>query len=252
LDGARDWQPDPDEIRSLINERTRALVIINPNNPTGSIIPDAATRQLLEIAQENGLLVISDEVYRELCFATAPTPASAIAAEMGLPLVTLESLSKTHLVPGWRIGWLRLTNGEPLRELMNAFLRLAGGRLCSPTPAQYAVKPALEGDKTFMRDFLTDIRRRRDYALSRTRKLPGLNAATPAAAFYMMLQAQDLHGRTDEQWVLDLLAATGLLVVHGSGFGADARAGYFRLVYLPDETTLETVFDQMAEFLARQ
>ena len=169
---------------------------------------------------------------------------------MGLPLVTLESLSKTHLVPGWRIGWLRLTHGAQLGDLMNAFLRLAGGRLCSPTPAQYAVKPALEGDRAFMDTLLTDLRRRRDYALARTRELSGLTVNTPAAAFYMMLQVKDLGGRTDEQWVLDLLEATGLLVVHGSGFGADARDGYFRLVYLPDETTLAFVFDELERFLS--
>jgi aspartate/methionine/tyrosine aminotransferase len=249
LDGAHGWQPDPDEIEWLINERTRALVIINPNNPTGSIVSDATTRRLLEIAERNGLLVISDEVYRELCFDAPPAPASVLAGEMGMPLVTLESLSKTHLVPGWRVGWLRLTNGDALGDLMNAFLRLAGGRLCSPTPAQYAVKPALEGDQTFMREFLAALRRRRDYALRRAAGIPGLAAAAPAAAFYMMLRANNLRGRTDEQWVLDLLEATGLLVVHGSGFGADARDGYFRLVFLPDEDTLGFVFDEMERFL---
>jgi aspartate/methionine/tyrosine aminotransferase len=249
LDGGRGWQPDPDEIRWRINERTRALVLINPNNPTGSITPDAATRRMLELAQQHNLLVISDEVYRELCFDAPPAPASVLAQEMGLPLVTLESLSKTHLVPGWRIGWLRLTNGEKLRDLMNAFLRLAGGRLCSPTPAQYAVKPALTGDKTFMDGLLADLRNRRDYALARVREISGLAVNAPAAAFYMMLQVKDLAGRTDERWVLDLLEATGLLVVHGSGFGADARDGYFRLVYLPDENILKTVFDELAGFV---
>ena len=250
LDGAHDWQPDLDEIRWLIGERTRAIVLINPNNPTGSITPDATTRQLLELAERHGLLVIADEVYRELCFGAPPTPASVLAEEMQMPLVTLESLSKTHLVPGWRVGWMRLTQAESLSDLTNAFLRLAGGRLCSPTPAQYAVKPALEGDKTFMQGFLSDIRQRRDYALRRVGNMSGLSVTAPAAAFYMMLRVNDLGRRTDEQWVLDLLEATGLLVVHGSGFGADARDGYLRLVYLPDEGTLGFVFDELERFLA--
>ena len=104
LDGLNRWQPSVDEMPSLINKRTRALVLINPNNPTGSITSDEVTKQLLELALQNNLLVIADEVYRELCFEESPTSASAIAEAMGVPLVTLESLSKTHLVPGWRTG----------------------------------------------------------------------------------------------------------------------------------------------------
>src|SRR5207249_2727834 len=117
LRSANGWQPDIEEIDSLITKRTRALVLINPNNPTGSIIPDETTKQLLELAARHKLLVIADEVYRELCFAKQPTPASVLAKEMGIPLITLESLSKTHLVPGWRVGWMRYTNEEQTRGL---------------------------------------------------------------------------------------------------------------------------------------
>src|SRR6266542_1429665 len=111
LDELRGWQPSMDEVRSLITKRTRALLLINPNNPTGSIIPDDITGQLLELAAENDLLVIADEVYRELCFSESPSPASVLAKNIGVPLITLESLSKTHMVPGWRVGWMRFTNG---------------------------------------------------------------------------------------------------------------------------------------------
>src|SRR3981081_3103637 len=104
LDDARGWQPSVDEMASLINPRTRALVLINPNNPTGLITSDEVTKQMLELALRNNLLVIADEVYRELCFEKSPTSASVMAEAMGVPLVTLESLSKTHLVPGWRTG----------------------------------------------------------------------------------------------------------------------------------------------------
>lgn len=250
LDASRGWQPSVDEVRSLITRRTRALVLINPNNPTGSITPDDLTRQMLEVAFEHNLLVISDEVYRELCFTRPPTSASVLAETMGVPLVTLESLSKTHLVPGWRTGWMRFTHAEKMPDLINATQRLADGRLCAPTPTQYGIRPALEGSHKFLNDFTGEIRRRRDFALSHVRALGGLSCAEPEAAFYMMIKVNDLGERTDERFVLDLLEETGVLVVHGSGFGADPHEGYFRLVYLADEEMLDRAFGKIRRFLA--
>ena len=249
LDELRGWQPSVDEVRSLITDRTRALVLINPNNPTGSIIPDEVVRQLLGVAAENDLLVIADEVYRELCFVQAPAPSSVLAQDSGTLLVTLESLSKTHMVPGWRIGWMRFTNADKMKDLIQAIMRLASGRLCSPTPAQYAVKPALTGSKDFLQTFIADIKGRRDRAAEHVRSIGGLTCFIPEAAFYMMIKVNELGNRTDEQFVLDLLNKSGVLVVHGSGLGCDANAGYFRLVYLANEATLDSAFDAIGNFI---
>lgn len=249
LDEKQGWQPSVEEVRSLISERTRALVLINPNNPTGSVTPDETTRALLEMAAEHNLLVIADEVYRELCFGPQPTSASVIAKATATPLITLESLSKTHMVPGWRIGWMRFTHVEKMRELIAAITRLAGGRLCSPTPAQYAVRPALEGDRSFLDNFIREIRARRDFAVARVKEINGLSCAAPEAAFYMMVKVDDPQQRTDERFVLDLLEATAVLVVHGSGFGCLEGEGYFRLVYLADEATLGQAFEAINLFL---
>src|SRR6266478_482506 len=166
LESTRSWQPSIEDIGALINERTRALLLINPNNPTGSIIPDETTRQLLQLAMRHNLLVIADEVYRELCFVKQPTPASVLAQELEVPLITLESLSKTHLVPGWRVGWMRYTHAEKMPDLIKAIHQLAGGRLCSPTPTQYAVRPALEGNRAFQQTFVGELKTRRDIAVS--------------------------------------------------------------------------------------
>lgn len=250
LDGANEWQPSLDEITSLVNNRTRALVLINPNNPTGSINSDEVTRQLLELALRHNLLVIADEVYRELCFEKSSTPSSALAESMGVPLVTLESLSKTHLVPGWRIGWMRLTHAEKMSDLVPTVYRLAGGRLCAPTPTQYAVRPALEGERQFQLDFISELRKRRNFAVEQVRNIQGLSCDVPQAAFYLMIKVDRLGERTDERFVLDLLEETGVLVVHGSGFGANPRQGYFRMVYLADEATLGVVFSRLGRFLA--
>jgi alanine-synthesizing transaminase len=251
LDQSDNWQPSVDEIASLINKRTKAIVLINPSNPTGSVTRDETTARILALAREHELLVVSDEVYRELCFEVSPIPASVLAEQIGLPLVTLESLSKTHSVPGWRVGWMRFTQSEKMRDLVAAVNRLAGGRLCSPTPSQYAVKPALEGDRSFMSEFVRELRTRRDFAVSQVRSIDGLSCTTPEAAFYLMIKVADLLGRTDEQFVLEMLESTGVLVVHGSGFGSDPRDGYFRLVYLADEQILGQAFGEIGRFMAQ-
>lgn len=249
LDQASGWLPSSDEISELITARTRALVLINPNNPTGSITPDETTRRLLEVAARHRLLVISDEVYRELCFTEPPTPASALAQEIEVPLITLESLSKTHLVPGWRVGWMRYTHERLMSDLTRSIGRLASGRLCSPTPAQYAIRPALEGDKNFINEFKREIMRRRDFVVSSVAKIEQLSCDIPKAAFYVMIKVDDPGKRPDEEFVLDMLRHTGVLVVPGSGFGADPEKGLFRLVYLPDEQMLSDVFRRMKTFL---
>ena len=243
LNHKSNWQPSLDEVRSLINERTRAIVLINPSNPTGAITADETTKSLLELAAKHNLLVISDEVYRELCFKQAPTSASVLASDTGAAVVVLESLSKTHQLSGWRVGWMRFAPSTHTRDLKAAVTRLAGGRLCSPTLAQYAIEPALLGDQRPVREFMEEIRIRRDYATNRVASIDGLSCTIPEAAFYLMVHVEDMGGRTDEQFVLDLLEDSNVLVVHGSGFGCDPQAGYFRLVYLGNEDVLGAAFD---------
>lgn len=249
LDDRNNWQPSVEQIAALASERTKAIVLINPNNPTGSIIPDETTRQILKTANERQLLVIADEVYRELCFATAPTAAAVFAETMGTPLITLESLSKTHLIPGWRVGWMRFTHPQKMAELIAGINQLASGRLCSPTPTQYAIKPALEGDQTCVSDFLSQIRRRRDCAVSQLQSIPGLECTAPQAAFYLMVKVGDLKNKTDEQFVLEMLEQTAVLVVHGSGFGCTPDEGYFRMVYLANEEVLKSASEEIERFL---
>lgn len=243
LDQETNWQPSVDEVSSLINERTRAIILINPSNPTGAITTDATTKSLLELAARHNLLVISDEVYRDLCFKEPPASASVLAADSDAAVVVLESLSKTHMLAGWRVGWMRFNRTSQTRDLLAAVIRLAGGRLCSPTLSQYAIQPALEGDRQSVKTFTEEIRRRRDLATKRVAAIDGLSCSVPEAAFYLMIHVADMGGRTDEQFVLDLIKTANVLVVHGSGFGCDPQAGYFRMVYLADEQTLAAAFD---------
>jgi alanine-synthesizing transaminase len=247
LDQQNNWQPSIEEITSLISPKTRAIVLINPNNPTGSITNDETTKQILSLAAEREMVVISDEVYRELCFVEPPTSAAVLADKA--PVITVESLSKTHLIPGWRVGWMRFTNSDKMRDLITAITRLASGRLCAPTPSQYAIKPALEGDRSFMTDFVSELKARRDFAVSQIRNIADLSCTTPEAAFYLMVKAEELGHPTDEQFVLEMLEKTGVLVVHGSGFGCDARSGYFRLVYLANQDLLGSALGSIHDFM---
>ncbi|HVF27660.1 MAG TPA: aminotransferase class I/II-fold pyridoxal phosphate-dependent enzyme [Pyrinomonadaceae bacterium] len=252
LNDSDNWLPSPAEVRSLTNVRTRALVLINPNNPTGAVTPDALTAAMIEVAAERNLLVIADEVYRELCFGNPPTASSVIAREMSVPLVTLESLSKTHLVPGWRVGWMRFTCAEKMRDVIRAVGSLADGRLCSPTLTQYAVRPALEGSKSFQGEFVSEIRKRRDTAVAHVNRIASLSCAVPEAAFYLMIKVNELIEESDEAFVLQLLKDTGILVVHGSGFGTDPRLGYFRMVYLAEGVALDKAFGAISGFMSKR
>ncbi|MFN2532197.1 MAG: pyridoxal phosphate-dependent aminotransferase, partial [Pyrinomonadaceae bacterium] len=243
------WECSVDEVRSQVNNKTRAIVLINPNNPTGSVTSDKTTSALLDLAVEHNLVVISDEVYRDLCFNKAPTSASVMAQEIPVPVITLESLSKTHMVPGWRVGWMRYTNTRGMSDVTKGITKLASGRLCSPTPTQYAIQPALEASKDFVHNFIEQLRTRRDYITDRIKRIPTLSCDIPAAAFYLMVKVNGLGKKTDEQFALDLLEKTGVLVVHGSGFGLNPFDGYFRLVYLADEQLLEKTFDAIADFI---
>src|ERR1041384_6497421 len=187
LNHETNWQPSVDEVSSLINQRTRAIILINPSNPTGAITSDDTTKSLLELAARHNLLVISDEVYRDLCFKQPPTSASVLAADSGAAVVVLESLSKTHMLAGWRVGWMRFNQSPHTRELISAVLRLAGGRLCSSTLAPYAIQPALFGDHASVRKFRDEILVRRDLAAARVSQIDGLSCTLPEAAFYLLI-----------------------------------------------------------------
>jgi alanine-synthesizing transaminase len=246
------WHFSVEEITTQIGSRVKAIVLINPNNPTGSITSDETTREVLEVANALGVLVISDEVYRDMCFTTSPTTASKFAEELGTPLITLESLSKSHMLTGWRVGWMRFTNAEKFPLLRTAIAKLAGGRLCSSTPAQYAVKPALENHNGFLQEVLNELRWQRDFIVKEVESSADLACVSPDAAFYLMLRVAEPPWRSDSKFVLKLLDETGVLVVPGSGFGCEAEECFFRLVFLADYKTLSTALDKITEFIRKE
>ncbi|HEX7084733.1 MAG TPA: aminotransferase class I/II-fold pyridoxal phosphate-dependent enzyme [Vicinamibacterales bacterium] len=245
-DPARGWFPDTDHLVSLITPRTRALVLIDPNNPTGAVYPEDVRRELLGIAERHGLVVIADEVYGDLAYDGPVPPLGSLDPDA--PVVAFSSLSKAYVAPGWRAGWLAVGRSPRLDDLLAAMKKLADGRLCSNGPAQHAIAPALLGDRSHQTAFRTALRARAEVTMRRLNAIPGVSCVAPTAAFYAMPKVDLPQGRTDEEYVLGLLRATGVLCVHGSGFGMQPDAGYFRVVFLASPDDLDAIYTQVAGF----
>ena len=245
-DAARGWQPDLDHVRSLVNPRTRALVVIDPNNPTGATYPAETRKALLEIADARNLPLLADEVYADLAF-DGPVPAIA-SLNTDAPVITFSSLSKAYLAPGWRAGWMAVARTERLDGVLAGVKKLADGRLCSTGPMEHALVAALTGDRSHQAAFRAALHERAVLSHQRLNAIDGIRSVMPSAAFYAMPQVALPAGVTDEDYVLGLLRETGVLCVYGSGFGTDPADGFFRVVFLASPTELSAIYDLIAQF----
>jgi len=225
-DPTQGWLPDLDHLARQVTAKTRALVLIDPNNPTGAVYPEAVRRELIAFAEARGLVILADEVYGDLGFDGPVPPLAALAPEAAI--ISYSSLSKAYLAPGWRAGWMGVGATPRLDDALAAIKKLADGRLCSPGPMQYAVTAALTGDRSHQVAFRQELRVRAEITARRFNAVPGMQVVMPRAAFYAMPQVTLPAGKTDEDFVLGLLRAKGILCVHGSGFGlpADVEAIY--------------------------
>jgi len=246
LDPARGWLPDLAHLRSLPSRKPRAIVVVDPNNPTGAVYPAETRRALIAFSEERGMVLLADEVYAELAFGGAVPPLATLAPDAAI--ISFGSLSKGYLAPGWRSGWLAVNETERLSGLLAAIKKLADGRLCGPVPMQHAVTAALDGPRTHQAKFVAALRERAQLTVNRLKAIPGISCVPPAAAFYVMPQVALPPGRSDEDYVLGLLRSKGLLCVHGSGFGMDRGSGSFRIVFLPAVADLAAACDDIADF----
>lgn len=246
LDEQNHWEPDLDDIRRRINSRTRAIVLVNPNNPTGAVYSRATLEAIAEIAREHSLVIFSDEIYDKLILEGEQTAIASLAPD--IPIVTFSGLSKNYFAPGWRVGWGIVSGpAETVRPYAEAINRLLRSRLCASHPMMHAIKPALEGPHDHLIEGLAKLRRRRDLTTEWVRRTPRISCTPAKGAFYIYprLDIPD----SDEDFVKRLLREKGVLVVHGSGFGQDPGTRHFRSVLLPQEATLSAAYAAMAEFL---
>lgn len=245
-DEQRGWQPDVEHVRSLITPATRALVIIDPNNPTGATYSVDARKALLDLADRHNFPVLADEVYADLAF-DGPVPAIAALNE-DAPVITFSSLSKAYLAPGWRTGWLGVGQTDRLDDVLAGIKKLADGRLCSTGPMEHALAAALTGDRSHQRSFRRALSERAAVTDEMLNGIDGMSCVRPTAAFYAMPKVELPEGKTDEDFVLGLLRATGVLCVYGSGFATAPGDGYFRVVFLASPSDLREIYQLIAEF----
>ncbi len=241
-DEQADWYPDLEDIKKKINSRTKAIVIINPNNPTGALYPREILQQIVEIARKHQLIIFSDEIYDRLVMDDEEHVSIASLAP-DLFCVTFSGLSKSHMIAGFRIGWMILSGNKTMaKDYIEGINMLSNMRLCSNVPAQSIVQTALGGYQS-VKDYIIPggrIYEQREYIYKSLTDIPGITAVKPKAAFYIFpkLDVKKFNIMDDEKFALDLLREKHILIIHGGGFNWK-QPDHFRVVYLPRVEVLE-------------
>jgi alanine-synthesizing transaminase len=241
------WQPELPDIERKITPKTRGIVIINPNNPTGSLCTRQMLEQIAELARRHNLIVFSDEIYDKLILdGTQHIAFAAVAPDV--PCVTFGGMSKNYLVPGWRIGW-GIVSGDAaaVKAYTEGVHRLLRARLCANHPEQYAIKAALEGPQDHLLEVQRKLRSRRDLTQQWCEATPRVSCVAPRGAFYAYPRI-DIP-ESDEVFVKELIRQKHVMVVHGSGFGQKPGTQHFRIVFLPDEQILTRAYAGIADFI---
>ncbi len=247
-----DWAPDLSDLEKKVTERTRLIVVINPNNPTGSLCSQKDLSRVLEIAAAHNIPVAADEIYDRIVFESKFISLASLAKDV--PIFCLNGFSKAYLMTGWRLGYIctQDPNGR-LKQVWDAIQKMSRVRLCASTPAQFGGLAALTGPQGHISQMVSTLQRRRDFALKRLTGIPGLTATKPRGAFYLFpkVQLQGTKWKDDKAFVTELLEETGVLVVHGSGFDPVYGSGHFRSVFLPEESMMSEAFDAIEDFMKR-
>ena len=247
------WQPNIDDLRSKISDKTCAIVINNPNNPTGALYRKKTVKHMLDVAAEYELLVLSDEIYDQIRYVDDYVSTARLAKDV--PVVGLNGFSKVYLMTGWRLGYMyfHAPNGE-LEELKEAIEKEQRIRIFSNTPAQMAGIEALRGPQDHIPKMVEKLRVRRDYAWKRLNEIEGVSCAKPEGAFYFFPKIHGVGSRwkTDMEFAIELLKETGVLLVHGSGFDPVYGAGHIRGVFLPPIETLEQALNKIERFIKKK
>lgn len=246
LDENNGWQPDINDIKSKINSKTRAIILINPNNPTGSNASPETLMQIIDLAMEHNLVIFADEIYDKLLM-DGKSHISIASLNSEVPMITFGGLSKNYMVPGFRIGWGIVSgNKNILKEYIEAINKLLRARLSANHPEQYGIAPSLLGDQSHLEVAMKKLTNRRNITVEMMNAIPGISCVAPEGSFYAFPRLHNISN--DAHWVSELIKETGVVVVPGSGFGQMPGTSHFRIVFLPQENVLEKAYKAIAEF----
>ena len=239
-------QPDIDDIKSKITTRTVAICLISPNNPTGLIFNENSLKQIVDIANEYSLYIICDEIYDKIIFDQKFTGIGKVAGDS--PVIILNGFSKVHLMSGWRIGYIAFNDSPQLDAIRDNLPKLARVRISTNLPVQYAALESLRGPQNYISEFVSELKKHRDYVVKRLNSMNNISGSTPQGAFYAFPKIENNSYDSDRDFVLELLKQKGVLTVHGSGFGTQYGSGHFRIVYLPNMEILESAMNKIEDF----
>ena len=251
-DEAADWYPDINDIKSKITERTKGIVVINPNNPTGTLYSKELLEEIVKLCRENGLIIFADEIYDRLVLdGLVHTSIASLAPD--LLTITFNGLSKSHLIAGYRCGWMSLCGDKSYAKgYVEGINLLSSMRLCSNVPAQSVIATALEMEEETKKLLVPcgRIYEQREYIYEALNQIPGISATKPKAAFYVFpkIDIKRFGIYDDEKFVLDFLRDKKILLTHGGGFHWE-KPDHFRVVYLPEMEQLKSACSRLWDFL---
>ncbi|MCL2786844.1 MAG: aminotransferase class I/II-fold pyridoxal phosphate-dependent enzyme [Methanomassiliicoccaceae archaeon] len=246
-----DWQPDIDMIRDRITERTKAIVIINPNNPTGAVYPEGSIREIGNIAAEYDIPLISDEVYDKITFEGRFFSASRLPSDV--PRIILNGFSKVNLMPGWRVGYgYYMDESGSLDEIFEGMMRLLRLRICPNVPCQWAAKASLQGPQDYITELDRKLKERASYTYKRLNEIPGISVVRAKGSMFMFPKIELTNWKDDMEFVLDLLRTEGVVTVNGSGFCTEFGLSHFRTITLPPIPVLEEAYGKLESFMRKR
>ena len=252
MDEENNWQPDIDDLRKKVTDKTRGIVLISPNNPVGALYTEKTQKEIINIAGEHNIPIISDGIYEKYVYEGKYVETASLAKDV--PVITLKGFSKTYKMTGLRLGCIYYSDpSEELSDFKEAIKKLARIRLCANAPVQKAAIAAIRGPQDHIQETVNELRNHRDFCLERLNDIEGIECQKPEGAFYLFPKIElGNRWKDDKEFVIDLLEQKNVLFVYGSGFGEQYGPGHIRIVYLAPISTIQTAMDKLAEFMRQK
>lgn len=245
-----DWKPDVDMIRKKISDRTKAIVVINPNNPTSAVYDEKTIREIGDIAAEHEIPLVSDEIYDKLVFEGEYFSASRLPSD--ITRIIFNGFSKVNLMPGWREGYCYfMDENHMLDEIKEGMMKQFRARICPNVPCQEAARASLQGPQDYIVDMNRRLKERGEFSYKRLNEIPGISTNRAKGAFYMFPKVEMYDWKNDKEFVVNLIEEEGVVFVYGSGFCNEYGKDHFRTILLPPMKTLEEAYDKLEKFMIR-